>query len=103
MFPFLSSYSAWTLAAWAVAGLAAWAALTSFVSIREYQVGVVVKRFSRNGSLPEGRVVALNGEAGYQAATLAPGVYSGYWVWQYKIEKYPITVVEPGHIGLVMA
>ena len=103
MFPFLSSFSVTTWAAIAVLGLAALAVLTSFVMIREYEVGVVVKRFSRKGSLPEGRVVALNGEAGYQAATLAPGVYSGYWVWQYKIEKYPITVVEQGHIGLVMA
>src|SRR6185436_11736256 len=34
---------------------------------------------------------------------LAPGVYFGYWVWQYRIEKYRITVVEPGHIGLVLA
>ena len=103
MFPFLTGFSASTWAASAVAVVAAWAVLTSFVSIREYQVGGVVKRFSRKGSLPEGRIVALNGEAGYQAATLAPGIYFGYWVWQYKIEKYRITVVEPGHIGLVMA
>lgn len=103
MFPFLSSLSVWDWAAGAVAGLAALAALTSFVLIREYQVGVVVKKFSRKGSLPEGRIVALNGEAGYQAATLAPGLYFGYWIWQYSVEKYRITVVEPGHIGLVMA
>ncbi|MEP7355079.1 MAG: SPFH domain-containing protein [Acidobacteriota bacterium] len=75
----------------------------SFASIREDQVGVVVKRFSPGGSLPQGRVVALNGEAGFQAATLPPGVHFGYWPWQYKITKYPLTVIEPGHLGLVIA
>ena len=83
--------------------VAAFALLTSIVLIREDQVGVVIKRLSRQGPLPEGRIVALNGEAGYQAATLAPGVYFGYWIWQYKIEKYPITVIQPGYIGLVIA
>jgi uncharacterized membrane protein YqiK len=79
------------------------AVLTSFVSIHENQVGVVVKRFSRTGSLPEGRIVALNGEAGFQAATLPPGIHFGYWPWQYKIEKYAMTIIEQGHIGLVIA
>ncbi len=77
--------------------------LSSFVSIREDQVGVVVKKFSRGKSLPEGRVVALEGEAGYQARSLAPGLYFGYWPWQYKIEKHGITVIEPGNLGLVIA
>jgi uncharacterized membrane protein YqiK len=83
--------------------IAVWALLTSFVSIQENQVGVVAKRFSGTGSLPEGRVVALNGEAGFQAATLPPGMHFGYWPWQYKISKYPLTVIQEGHIGLVMA
>jgi uncharacterized membrane protein YqiK len=77
--------------------------LTSFVSIRENQVGVVAKRFSGSGSLPEGRVVALKGEAGFQAATLPPGLHFPYWPWQYRITKYPITVIEQGYIGLVIA
>lgn len=77
--------------------------LTSFVSIHETQVGVVVKRFSRSGSLPEGRIVALNGEAGFQAATLPPGIHFGYWPWQYKVVKYQLTTIEQGHIGLVIA
>jgi uncharacterized membrane protein YqiK len=57
---------------------------SSFVVIRERQVGIVVKRFSRQ-SLPPGRFVALNGEAGYQADTLAPGVHFGYWRWRYRV------------------
>ncbi len=89
-----------TTAAIAVAFIAF---LASFVSIHETQVGVIAKRFSRSGSLPEGRVVALNGEAGFQAATLPPGIHFGYWPWQYKVSKYPLTVIEQGHIGLVIA
>ena len=47
-------------------------AATGLVIISERQVGVVVKRFSSK-SLPPDRLIALNGEAGYQADTLAPG------------------------------
>src|SRR5213592_197835 len=56
------------------------------VLIQERQVGIVVKRFGGSGLEP-GRLVALNGEAGYQADTLAPGLYFGYWRWQYRILK----------------
>ena len=41
------------------------------VVIGERQVGVVVKKFGRR-TLPVGRLVALDGEAGYQAETLPP-------------------------------
>src|SRR6185436_13366862 len=43
------------------------------VLIRERQVGVVVKRFGSRALRP-GSLVALNGEAGYQADALAPGL-----------------------------
>ncbi len=103
MFPFMEALSVWTVAAWSGGFLVILALLTSFIYIREDQVGVLVKTFSSNGTLPEGRVVALNGEAGYQARTLPPGLHFGYWVWQYKVEKYRITVIEPGNVGLVIA
>lgn len=103
MFPYLEPFSilAWLADAAVLASF--WAIAGSFVYIRENQVGVVVKRLSGAGPLPQGRVVALNGEAGYQARTLAPGLHSGLWIWQYKIEKFPLTVIEPGKIGLVIA
>ncbi len=44
----------------------------SLVMIGEREVGIVVKKFSTR-SLPAGRLVALNGEAGYQADTLDLG------------------------------
>jgi uncharacterized membrane protein YqiK len=73
-----------------------------FVLIRERQVGVVVKRFAGK-SLPPGRLIALAGEAGLQADALAPGLHFGYWPWQYRILKVPVTVVPQGEIALVLA
>ena len=72
------------------------------VFIRERQVGVVVKKFG-GGSLPPGHLIALAGEAGYHADTLAPGLHFGYWSWQYRIIKVPVTVVTQGEIALVVA
>ena len=72
------------------------------VLIQERQVGIVVKRFGAR-ELPPGRLIALEGESGYQAATLAPGLYFGYWPWQYRILKVPVTIVPQGEIALVMA
>src|ERR1041385_7127874 len=72
------------------------------VFIRERQVGIVVKKFGSR-SLPPGRLIALAGEAGYQADTLAPGLHFGYFRWQYRILKMPVTVVPQGEIALVLA
>ena len=78
--------------------------IVGLVVINERQVGIVVKRFaSGNKSLPDGRLVALNGEPGYQADTLAPGWHFGYWSWMYSIQKVPVTVIPQGEIGLVVA
>jgi len=76
--------------------------LAGAVRIRERQVGIVVKKFARR-SLAPGRLVALDGEAGYQARTVPPGLHFGYWPWQYSVRKVPVTVIEPGQIGLVVA
>ena len=76
--------------------------LTGAVLIRERQVGLVVKKFGAR-SLPPGRLIALAGEAGYQADTLAPGLHFGYFRWQYRIIKTPVTVVPQGEIALVVA
>ena len=76
--------------------------LSGVVLIRERQVGVVVKRFSSR-SLAPGQFIALSGEAGYQADTLAPGLHFGFWRWQYRIQKVPVTMVPQGEIALVLA
>ena len=72
------------------------------VVIGESEVGVVVKKFGRQ-SLPSGRLVALEGEAGYQADTLPPGWHFGYWLFMYEVTKAPFVVVPQGEVALVLA
>jgi uncharacterized membrane protein YqiK len=74
------------------------------VVIGEREVGIVVKKFtiSRKG-LPAGSLIALNGEAGLQADTLAPGWHWGHWPWQYSVKKEPVVVVPQGEIALIVA
>src|SRR5213595_3608675 len=76
--------------------------LLGTVFIRERQVGIVVKKFGKR-SLPPGQLIALDGEAGYQADTLPPGLHFGYFRWQYRIIKMPVTIVPQGEIALVLA
>ena len=60
--------------------------LLGMVMIDEKEVGVVIKKFGF-AKLPPGQLIALNGEAGYQADTLAPGLHFGYWFFQYRVIK----------------
>ena len=76
--------------------------LLGLVIIREEQVGVVIKKFARQ-SLPPGQFIALEGEAGYQADTLPPGLHFGYWFWQFSVAKSHVVVVPQGEIALVLA
>jgi uncharacterized membrane protein YqiK len=76
--------------------------MLGWVLVREDQVGHIVKKFGSK-QLPPGRIVALDGEAGYQARTLAPGLHFGYWPWMYKVDKRPVVSVAPGKLGLVVA
>jgi uncharacterized membrane protein YqiK len=74
--------------------------------IPENKLGIVNKKFVLFGShrtLPDGKIIALNGEAGDQVDTLAPGLYWGYWVWQYDIREEDFTHVEKGHIATLEA
>jgi len=74
--------------------------------VPENKIGVVTKKFvlfGANPTLPEGRIIALNGEAGYQADTLPPGLYFWYWPWQYNIQLVPLTNIPPGMMGLIIA
>ncbi|HBB36176.1 MAG TPA: band 7 protein [Cyanobacteria bacterium UBA8803] len=74
------------------------------VVIGEREVGIVVKKFNLLGrSLPPGHLIALEGEPGYQADTLAPGWHWGYWPWQYSVRKEKVTIIPQGEIALVVA
>ena len=67
------------------------------------KVGIVEKLWSARGSLPEGRLIAMNGEAGFQAELLRGGVHFGYPIWQYRVHKVRLTSVPQGKIGYVFA
>ncbi len=75
------------------------------VIIPESSIGLVTKKFTLGGTsrMPDGRIIATKGEAGFQAKTLAPGLYWFMWPWQYTIELSAFTVIPEGHIGLVLA
>ncbi len=76
------------------------------VLIPEDAMGIVNKRFvimGENRTLPDGAIVALSGEAGLQADTLAPGVHFWLWPWQYTITLEHFTTVAEGKIGVVEA
>ena len=76
------------------------------VIVSEDEIGIVNKKwvlFGKNRTLPDGAIVALSGEAGLQADTLAPGIHFGHWAWQYAVSKVPFTTIDKGHIGIVEA
>jgi uncharacterized membrane protein YqiK len=80
--------------------------LATFVGARYIphdRVGIIEKMWSSTGSVPEGRVLALNGEAGYQSDVLRGGLHFGYWRWQYRIHRVPLVTIPQGKIGYVYA
>jgi len=67
------------------------------VIVPEDRIGLVTKKFKLVGkqALPQGRIIATEGEAGFQAQTLAPGVCFKKWFWQYDITFQPFTIGRP--------
>lgn len=76
--------------------------IAGLIVIGEREVGIVTKKFSSR-SLPPGRLIALNGEAGLQADTLPPGWHFGYFPWQYNVRKEAVVMIPQGEIGLIVA
>ena len=66
-------------------------------------VGVVEKLWSGRGSLTQGRIVALNAEAGFQASLLRGGLHLGFFPWQYRIHREPLVMISESKIGYVYA
>lgn len=92
------------LFAWIAIGTAAvllFSLMFGVVVIDEQESGLVIKRYGR--PLPPGRIIAVDGEAGYQARMLPPGWHFPLWTWKYKVRKVPLIEVAPGQIALVVA
>jgi uncharacterized membrane protein YqiK len=80
--------------------------LFGVIVVPDNSIGVSTKKFvlvGRNRRLPDGKIIALSGEAGYQADTLAPGLHMGLWPWQYEIEIVEFLTVPPSKVGCVEA
>jgi regulator of protease activity HflC (stomatin/prohibitin superfamily) len=73
--------------------------LRGYALIRDDQVGIVTKKMGGK-KLPEGRIIAREGEVAVQAYLLRPGLY---WrlpiIW--RIKKDRVTVVGPNQVGVV--
>ena len=80
--------------------------ILGMVIVPNNAVGIVTKKFGlggRSANLPDGKIIALEGEAGIQADTLAPGLHFWLWPWQYTVHLVPFLTVEEGMIGIVEA
>jgi uncharacterized membrane protein YqiK len=76
------------------------------VIVPQDSIGVVNKKFvifGSNRTLPDGAIIALKGEAGFQADTLAPGLHFLLWPWQYEITRQKFISIEEGAVGVVEA
>lgn len=110
-----TNYNPVSTLAWSAAALAALIALWQYrrtlrllgiVIVPDDSIGTVTKFFKLLGShreLPPGRIVALQGEAGLQAGTLAPGLHFFYWPWQYRVDLVKFTVIPDDAIGIIEA
>ncbi len=76
------------------------------VIVPENKVGLVTKKFvlfGANKELSGDRIIAVNGEAGYQAKMLETGLHWFMWPWQYSVDMQSFIVIPEGHIGLISA
>jgi len=76
-------------------------ALPSIRVIGPTEIGLVTKRFSFK-DLKGHNPVALNGEAGHQAALLPAGWQFKFWLL-YSVRKFPWVQIPAGEIGVVIA
>ena len=67
------------------------------------RVGIVEKMWSMSGSLEHGRILALAGEAGFQARVLRGGLQCGYPIWMFRVHTVPLVTVAEGRMAYVYA
>src|SRR5438105_4177612 len=87
----------------AVVGVVAFIELCGLRIIPNDQVGIVENLWSPKGSVTEGRIIALGGEAGYQVDILRGGIHFGLWRWKFRIHKVGLVTVPQGQLAYVYA
>ncbi len=75
--------------------------LKSVHSVGPTEVGLITKRWSTK-KLTDDNPIAFNGEAGYQAELLMPGLRFKFWPL-YGVQKFPWVQVASDEIGVVIA
>jgi uncharacterized membrane protein YqiK len=98
--PLVSTIASGILAALVIGAVLVWLTVRR---IPNQQVGLVEKLWSPHGSISDGSLIALAGEAGYQADLLRGGLHFGLWRWQYRVHKLPLVTIPQGKIGYVYA
>ena len=88
---------------WVILGIAAFIALVIFMFgfflIGPNQVGILTRKMF-GARMPEGRIIARNGEVGVQSRTLMPGLYWRMpFVWSWK--KAPVIAIDDKSIAIV--
>ena len=62
--------------------------------------GIVIKNIAVK-DLPQGQIIATQGEKGPQAKILGPGWKFGYWPVIYDVEKARVIEIKEGQVGLI--
>lgn len=79
--------------------LLCWLVLPGFALIKAGEVGILIKKMFGK-QLPQGKIIAVNGEIGIQSNTLMPGLYWRFpIIW--KIKKVSVVEVPRGMVGLL--
>lgn len=76
--------------------------MIGIVVIGSDEMGIVEKRWSRKGSVKEGQIIALEGQAGYQPAVLRTGLHLLTPIF-YTVKKRKLITIGRGKIGYVFA
>ena len=92
-----------TIAIVAVVGFVALVVFSGVRYIPNSKVGVVEKLWSALGSVTEGRIVSLKGEAGLQVDLLRGGLHFGYWFFQYRVHLVRLVTVPQGKVAYIYA
>lgn len=100
---FFTSLSGIALTSIVVIGSLVFLAWAGIRYIPNEKIGIIEKGWSLKGSLSDGDIVALNGEAGFQPKVLRGGFHFGYWRWQYAIHKKDFITVKQGKIGYIFS
>lgn len=86
-----------------IGGILILAWLVGIRYIPHNKVGIIEKLWSLKGSLEKGKIIALDGEAGFQAEILRGGLHLWLFPWQYRIHEEPLVMIAESKVGYVYA